>query len=131
MRHSPHTTRLSDGTTHGPGISSRTAVFFFEMVGRPNLSRKLIGLSLGDHRAEGQHQLPLVLARHDVKKKSIRPTRALSALSLSARYRSPFFLARSKRLALLSASEAIASNSLGRVLINPPCRLYRQKRTSP
>src|SRR5262249_26017577 len=46
------------------------------------------------------------------KKKSIRPTRALSALSLSARYRSPFFLARSKRLALISASEAIASNSL-------------------
>src|SRR6516165_403444 len=42
----------------------------------------------------------------------MRPTRALSALSLSARYRSPFFLARSKRLALLSASEAIASNSL-------------------
>src|SRR5262249_2522999 len=37
------------------------------MVGRPR-SRKLIGLSLGDHRAEGQHQLPLVLARHDVKK---------------------------------------------------------------
>jgi hypothetical protein len=26
-------------------------------------------LSLGDHRAEGQHQLPLVLARHDVKRK--------------------------------------------------------------
>src|SRR5262245_19391357 len=38
------------------------------MVGRPR-SRKLIGLSLGDHRAEGQHQLPLVLVRYDVKEK--------------------------------------------------------------
>src|SRR5262245_2284006 len=43
---------------------------------------------------------------------SAHSTRALSVLSLSARYRSPFFLARSKRLALLSGSEAIASNSL-------------------
>jgi len=35
----------------------------------PTPSRKLIGLPPGDHRAEGQHQLPLVLARHDVKRK--------------------------------------------------------------
>ena len=35
----------------------------------PTPSRKLIGLPSGDHRAEGQHQLPLVLARHDVKRK--------------------------------------------------------------
>ena len=38
-------------------------------AGWPPRSRKLIELSLGDHRAEGQYQLPLVLARHDVRRK--------------------------------------------------------------
>src|SRR5262249_16304733 len=53
-----------------------------------------------------------MLVRSTLRLKLGAQLRALSALSLSARYRSPFFLARSKRLALLSASEAIASNSL-------------------